>query len=108
MGNITNCRITLYSIKSNRSNAKSTYNSWNIYAGHHNLKHQFTQDMDFSDMRDWLQRQPYTLYQLVVYKDNVNLHNCNAKTFYSIESVLNVAHTFGELLNASNPKGVTK
>ena len=105
MGIVRNCSITLYAVKSNRSNAKFTCSSWNIYSGYNNLKHQFTQDMDYSDMKDWLQRQPYTMYQLVVYKDNVNLHNCKAKTFYSIESVLHVAHTFGELLNASNIKG---
>ena len=106
MDKVSDCRITLYAIKSTRSNAKSTCNSWAIYSGHHNLKSQFTQDMDYADMKDWLQIQPYTMYKLVVYKDNINLHNCNAKTFYSIESVLYVAYTFGELLNASNIKGV--
>lgn len=94
--------VTVYAVKSKRSNAQCNYKSWSTYSGYPNLKHTFTNDMDYADIKDWMKRQPNHLYRMVVYDGTICLHTCSTTLYRSQESLFQVAHTFMELFNARN------
>jgi hypothetical protein len=92
--------LTVYAIKSNRKNTKCKHISFRIFGGDPKLKNQFKYDL--VEMSQWINVQEYTKYKLVVYSNNINLHNWNTRTFYSKEHLLQVAETFMELFNKEN------
>lgn len=96
--NINN--ITFYSVKSTRKNAKATYNTWATYIDEDikGIKNKYT-DIDYLDMRDWLDKQPYNLYRMVVYHGHTNLNTWNNKVYYNKEDILKHAREFMGLIN---------
>jgi hypothetical protein len=96
---VTSRTITIYAVKSSRSNAQCTTHTWQAWRGYDNLKKKFTHDMDYMDIQDWMKRQPNRMFRMSVYSDNICMHTWNTTLYHDSDSVYKVAHRFMELFN---------
>lgn len=94
-----NYSIIIYGVKSERKNTKCNHKEVHCFGGDTKLKKLFKKH-DISELIEFCIRNDYSKFKLVVYYNNINLHNWNTDTFYSIESVLQRATTFKELINS--------